>query len=80
MNSTDPFTTAARAEVESLVGPYSILKDQSKAYHEGFTAGAEWARSHLAAQEPTGEGLSSPVAAAHNRAVSRSIGARGLFQ
>lgn len=34
----------------------------------------------LAAQEPTSEGLSSPVAAAHNRAVSRSIGARGLFQ
>lgn len=34
----------------------------------------------LAAQEVSDEEPSSPVAAAHNRAVSRSRGERGLFQ
>ena len=43
--TTDPFTDAARAEAEVQCGNSFDL--------EHFMAGAEWARDHLAAQEPT---------------------------
>src|SRR5699024_6238443 len=43
--TTDPFTEAARAEAEVQCGNSFDL--------EHFMAGAEWARDHLAAQEPT---------------------------
>ena len=44
--TTDNFTRAARAEAESWIG--MDLDD-----HDNFVSGAEWARAHLAAQEPT---------------------------
>ena len=44
--TTDPFTTAARAEAESWIG--MDLDD-----HDNFVSGAVWARDHLDAQEPT---------------------------
>ena len=44
--TTDDFTTAARAEAESWIG--MDLDD-----HDNFVSGAEWARDHLDAQEPT---------------------------
>ena len=43
--TTDPFTEAARAEAERR---FDFLSDASC-----FEQGAEWARTHLAAQEPT---------------------------
>ena len=43
--TTDTFTDAARAEAEVQCGNSFDL--------EHFMAGAGWARSHLAAQEPT---------------------------
>ena len=50
MTATDPFTEAARAEAEARW-------PQRRASHYvqqiAFAAGAEWARTHLAAQEPT---------------------------
>lgn len=45
MNTND-FTKAARAEAESWIG---MNPDD----HDNFVSGAEWARTHLAAQEPT---------------------------
>ena len=52
--TTDPFTEAARAEAERRHVP----RDRPTAITEqcavqGFQDGAEWARTHLAAQEPT---------------------------
>ncbi|MGO2362324.1 MAG: hypothetical protein ACTH6N_14510 [Brachybacterium tyrofermentans] len=55
--NTDAFTTAARTEAGAL---YAVDWD-TPAYYDGedrreaeqFLAGAEWARDHLAAQEPT---------------------------
>lgn len=44
--TTEDFTTAARAEAENWIG--MDLDD-----HDNFVSGAEWARDHLAAQEPT---------------------------
>ena len=58
--TTDPFTEAARAEAERR---YNRIARRNKTADEwldegresGFTSGAEWARAHLAAQEPTDE-------------------------
>ena len=52
--TTDPFTEAARAEAERRHVP----RDRPTAITEqcavqGFQDGAEWARTHLAAQEPS---------------------------
>lgn len=44
--TADNFTEAARAEAESWIG---MNPDD----HDNFVSGAEWARTHLAAQEPT---------------------------
>ena len=56
--TTDNFTVAARAEAE---GRYNRTVRRNKTADEwldegrasGFASGAEWARTHLAAQEPT---------------------------
>ena len=56
--TTDNFTEAARAEAERR---YSRIVRRNKTADEwldegrasGFASGAEWARDHLAAQEPT---------------------------
>ena len=56
--TTDPFTEAARAEAERR---YNRIARRNKTADEwldegrasGFTSGAEWARVHLATQEPT---------------------------
>lgn len=56
--TTDNFTEAARAEAERR---YNRIARRNKTADEwldegrasGFTSGAEWARTHLAAQEPT---------------------------
>ena len=51
---TDRFTTAARAEAERrhipLDRPTAITEQCAV---QGFQDGAEWARDHLAAQDPT---------------------------
>ena len=47
--TADAFTEAARAEAESWIG--MDLDD-----HDNFVSGAEWARAHLAAQEPADMG------------------------
>ena len=55
--TTDPFTEAARAEA----GRRFPLPDRKKRHdgtpegvgQEGFEQGAEWARTHLAAQKPS---------------------------
>lgn len=55
---TDDFIEAARAEAERR-WPYSAnpdptpAEDEGAALNAGFMDGAEWARTHLAAQEPT---------------------------
>ena len=56
--TTDNFTEAARAEAE---GRYNRTVRRNKTADEwldegrasGFASGAEWARTHLASQEPT---------------------------
>src|SRR5699024_9800879 len=65
--TTDPFTEAARAEAEVQCGNSFDL--------EHFMAGAEWARDHLAAQEPTdaeveaaARGLHAALEAVHGTA------------
>ena len=58
--TADNFTDAARAEAERR-WPYSAnpdptpAEDEDAALSAGFMAGAEWARTYLAAQEPTEE-------------------------
>ena len=57
MTTTDPFIEAARAEAELRV-PMATGKKRYDGTAEGvaqemFEQGAEWARTHLAAQEPT---------------------------
>ena len=56
--TTDPFTEAARTEATSRarrVTPGDTAADWSERMlmMEQFRQGAEWARTHLAAQEPT---------------------------
>ena len=54
--TTDDFTTAAREESERMwpgVGRGQSRADLDRAMRGGFQVGAEWARDHLAAQEPT---------------------------
>ena len=52
--TTDPFTEAARAEAENFARTprmnVGTIRDRIAEAHQ---AGAEWARTHLAAQEPT---------------------------
>ena len=56
--TADPFIEAARAEAERR---HNRIARRNKTADEwldegrasGFTSGAEWARTHLAAQEPT---------------------------
>ena len=48
MNTTDPFTEAALAEADSRA-----YGNSAGVFCNAFRAGAEWARTHLAAQEPT---------------------------
>ncbi|MGP5050204.1 hypothetical protein ACTXI9_01720 [Brachybacterium alimentarium] len=55
--TTDAFTTAARAEGQSriaaMVESAGASADIRAWFPVGFEKGAEWARDHLAAQEPT---------------------------
>ena len=55
--TTDPFTDAARAEAERQVPPFEHdeipPRDLTTWSRTAFRVGAEWARDHLAAQEPT---------------------------
>ena len=50
--TTDAFTEAARAEAAERF-PFSEGYEVGVYQRRGFVAGAGWARSHLAAQEPT---------------------------
>ncbi|RCS81837.1 hypothetical protein [Brachybacterium alimentarium] len=54
---TDAFTTAARAEGQSRIAAMlesaGASADIRAWFPAGFEKGAEWARDHLAAQEPT---------------------------
>lgn len=52
--TTDPFTEAARAEAEDYARtPRMNVGTVRDRIAEAHRAGAEWARTHLAAQEPT---------------------------
>ena len=53
--TTDNFTEAARAEAERVRDENSPLEYGTirATFLDAFLAGAEWARTHLAAQEPT---------------------------
>ena len=55
--TTDPFIEAARAEGQARIAAMlevSGASDDIRAWFPaGFEKGAEWARAHLAAQEPT---------------------------
>ena len=56
--TTDPFTDAARAEAErrwsrDLLGDDALPGPARMNRRIGFDLGAQWARTHLAAQEPT---------------------------
>ena len=55
MTTTDPFIEAARAEAERAFqnGVNRTYNTAMKEARGGFIAGARWARTHLAAQEPT---------------------------
>lgn len=53
---TDPFTEAARAEAEYRHPAFESPSTGRKLWpvsRDSFIAGAEWARTYLAAQEPT---------------------------
>lgn len=49
MTTTDPFTEAANDEAGRLDGQYDL---EWESPHQVFVRGAEWARTHLAAQGP----------------------------
>ena len=53
--TTDNFTEAARAEAERVREENAPLEYGTirATFLDAFLAGAEWARTHLAAQEPT---------------------------
>lgn len=51
--TTDDFTTAARTEADRRMRADGLVTQASMVRAHGFTVGAEWARDHLAAQEPT---------------------------
>src|SRR5699024_1502852 len=55
--TNDDFTEAARAEAEAVMSEarerVGITVQEQTRYVEGHVAGAEWARDHLAQQEPT---------------------------
>ena len=59
--TTDPFTTAATERAAATYqGDWDAYEQEpvddygySEVQRKGFVAGAEWARTHLAAQEPT---------------------------
>ena len=51
MTTTDPFITAAHEE--SQIRYHRVTGTSFGAAIPAFKAGAEWARTHLAAQEPT---------------------------
>ena len=59
MTTTDDFAEAARAEGQARIAAMlevSGASDDIRAWFPaGFEKGAEWARTHLAAQEPTEE-------------------------
>src|SRR5690606_33972527 len=57
--TTDDFTTAARAEADGR-GYDPAYRGRTR---NVFLAGAEWARDHLAAQEPTDDDVQAAVAA-----------------
>ena len=56
MTTTDNFTEAARAEADRRMREADFVTSGDMARAHGFTLGAEWARDHLAAQEPTDAG------------------------
>ena len=51
--TTDNFTEAARAEADRRMREADFVTSGDMTRAHGFTLGAEWARTHLAAQEPT---------------------------
>ena len=80
MTTTDPFTDAARAEAErrnppidrhpdDLTYPRAALREHKRG---AFVAGAEWARAHLAAQEPTDAEVRAALGAANRAALTGS--------
>lgn len=68
--TADNFTEAARAEAERR---HNRIVRRNKTADEwldegrasGFTSGAEWARTHLAAQEPTDAEVEAAARALH---------------
>lgn len=58
--TTDDFTSAARAEgqarIAAMLEVLGTSDDIRAWFPAGFEKGAEWARAHLAAQEPTDAG------------------------
>lgn len=61
--TTDDFTRAARAEILSRLGHEAQRFDGGKRV-TAFVGGAEWARTYLAAQDPTDAEWENEVAAA----------------
>ena len=51
--TNDNFTEAARAEADRRMREADFVTSGDMVRAHGFTQGAEWARTHLAAQEPT---------------------------
>lgn len=62
--TNDNFTEAARAEADRRMREADFVTSGDMVRAHGFTQGAEWARTHLAAQEPTEAEVDAGMASA----------------
>ena len=51
--TTDNFTDTAAWQAEEELEAYLGTEEAAYGFRDGFARGAEWARTHLAAQEPS---------------------------
>ena len=74
MTTTDAFTQAAHAEAERIYPNHDTDTLESRGL-DGFAMGAIWARTYLAAQEPTDAEVEAAATAllafVHNQPVDR---------
>ena len=70
MTTTDNFTEAARAEADRRMREADFVTSGDMARAHGFTLGAERARDHLAAQEPTDAEVGAVQKRLHERTLT----------
>lgn len=62
MSNNDPFADSAAWQAEEELEAYLGTEDAAYGFRDGFARGAEWARTHLAAQETDAEVEAAAIA------------------